>query len=65
MTDTSCLSAYRDATEEALLDDTVVVYKKTLARISELVNQFDRASGDKTKLVIACRIVSLIQKVML
>lgn len=46
-------------------DDTVVIYNKTLNAISELVGQFDRASEDKTRLEIAGRIISLIQKVML
>ena len=54
-----------DATEEALLDDTVVIYSKTLKAIRELVNEFDRTSEDKTKLEIAGRLISLIQKVML
>ena len=36
-----------------------------LERMRRLINQFDRASEDKTKLEIAGRLVSLIQKVML
>jgi len=36
-----------------------------VAEIKDLINQFDRASGDKTKLEIAGRLISLIQKVVL
>lgn len=34
-------------------------------RIKSLINKFDNAVGDKTKLEIAGRLISLIQKVML
>ena len=35
------------------------------AEIGFLINEFDRASEDKTKLEIAGRLISLVQKMML
>ena len=60
--------------QENLKEDKKIVremhqyYLETHARVVEirdLVNQFDRASEDKTKLEIAGRLISLVQKVML
>ena len=36
-----------------------------LRLLKELINQFDKASEDKTKLEIAGNIISLVQKVIL
>lgn len=48
-----------------IFNDGLVIYEKTLKSIEELVNQFDRASEDKTKLEIAGKLINLLQKVML
>ena len=46
---------------EYLIERAVERYKL----LKDLINQFDRALEDKTKLEIAGRLISLIQKVIL
>jgi len=60
--------------QEQLREDRKIIRKLHLDRVEKtfdyaeigfLIDEFDRASEDKTKLEIAGRLISLVQKVML